>query len=191
VRTSAIVSLALAAALACGPAGDSHADTAHAATVLPAAAADSHPFAVSDSGAGRLRIGMSFAQAAHALGAAVPDTARADTACAYVTFAHVPPGVRLMWVAGHLARVEVSDTTVPTSRGVRVGDTGSRVDSAYRGLVTVSPHKYDPRASYRVVRFASPADSAFRLVFETDSTQRVARYRMGREPEVEWVEGCA
>jgi hypothetical protein len=23
-----------------------------------------------------------------------------------------------------------------------------------------------------------------------DSTQRVSRYRAGREPEVEWVEGC-
>ena len=79
MRTRAIVSLALAAALACGPAGDSHADTARAATALPAAAADSHPFAVSDSGAGPLRIGMSFA---HAVSARAVSGTAAPSACA-------------------------------------------------------------------------------------------------------------
>jgi hypothetical protein len=44
------------------------------------------------------------------------------------------------------------------------------------------PAKYDPLGSYVVVRR--------RIVFEMDSTQRVTRYRAGREPEVEWVEGC-
>lgn len=186
----ALVALAVVAALACRSAADSRADSVRATTESSADTA-SRAFAVSDSGAGTLRIGMSFAQAARALGAPVPDTSSADTACAYVAVHGTPAGVRLMWVAGHLARLEVSDSTVPTTRGARVGDSASRVDSLYRGRISVSPHKYDPRASYRIVRFAAPADSAFRLVFETDSTQRVARYRVGREPEVEWVEGCA
>jgi hypothetical protein len=186
----ATIALAAVAAFACRPAADSRPDTARSLSAsTPVTTA--HPFAVTDSGAGALRIGMTFAQAARALGDPVPDTSSADSACAYVVLSGVPAGVRLMWVSGHLARVEVVDTLVPTSRGVRVGDAATRVDSAYRGLVTVTPHKYDPRASYRVVRSESPADSAFRLVFETDSTQRVARYRAGREPEVEWVEGCA
>ena len=34
------------------------------------------------------------------------------------------------------------------------------------------------------------ADSGFEVVFETDS-QRVTRYRAGRLPEVEYVEGCS
>ena len=36
----------------------------------------------------------------------------------------------------------------------------------------------------------TPADTTRRLVFETDGA-RVLRYRAGRRPEVEWVEGCS
>lgn len=189
MRLRATASLAVLAALACRPA-DSHADSTLA---LPdtSSATRAGAWIVTDSGAGDLRIGMTFAQAARAAGATVPDTSRADSSCAYVALDGVPHGARLMWVEGHLARMEVVDSTIPTARGVRVGDRQERVDSLYRGLITVSPHKYDPRASYRIVRFPAPGDSAFRLVFETDSTRRVARYRVGREPEVEWVEGCA
>lgn len=188
----ALVPLMLLSAVACRPGADRRADSPGAAPAETAAAVVTvAPWAASDSGAGRLRIGMTFAQAASALHAPVPDTSKADSACAYVALDGVPPGMRLMWAGGHLARIEIIDAAIPTVRNARVGDTKARVDSLYRGVVTISPHKYDPRASYLLVRPPEPSDSAFRIVFETDSTQRVARYRVGREPEVEWVEGCA
>ena len=59
----------------------------------------------------------------------------------------------------------------------------------YSGRVTVEPHKYTD-GHYLVVRPSAPADSAFRLIFETDGT-RVTRFRSGLQPQVAWIEGCA
>ena len=95
-----------------------------------------------------------------------------------------------MWVAGTLARIEILTPELPTDRGARVGDSGARLDSLYGRRATTMPAKYDPHGSYVVVRPAHATDSTRRLVFETDSTRHVTRYRAGREPEVEWVEGC-
>ena len=81
--------------------------------------------------------------------------------------------------------------SLPTDRGARIGDTQARIEQLYRGRVVAMPAKYDPRGKYLVVRPIPPADSSRRIVFETDSTTRVTRYRVGREPEVEWVEGCS
>jgi hypothetical protein len=60
---------------------------------------------------------------------------------------------------------------------------------AYPGHVTATSHKYVPGGQYLMVRPGSPADSALRIVFETDSGH-VTRFRSGRMPEVEWVERC-
>jgi hypothetical protein len=189
MKRRAIALLLAASAIGCRAADRGPADSTRVATGV--AATPASPWAVSDSGAGPLHIGMTLVHAAKQLRVATPDTSNADPACAYLALGGVPKGLRLMWVSGRLARIEVADATLPTDRGARVGDTHARIDSLYRELVTVSPHKYDPRASYLIVRSPVAADSTLRLVFETDSTQRVARYRAGREPEVEWVEGCA
>jgi hypothetical protein len=79
--------------------------------------------------------------------------------------------------------------TVPTSAGARIGDTEATIKKLYKGQVTVSPHKYTD-GHYLTVVPKAPADSAFRIVFETDGT-RVLQYRGGRRPQVEYVEGCA
>jgi hypothetical protein len=93
-----------------------------------------------------------------------------------------------MVVNGQVARVEVSNAAVATTAGARVGDTEARITALYPGRVQTTPHKYTD-GRYLTVRGAA-ADSVHRLVFETDG-QRVTRYRGGRMPEVEWVEGCS
>jgi hypothetical protein len=93
-----------------------------------------------------------------------------------------------MVVGGQVARVEVSDSAVATTAGARIGDTEARINRLYSGRVQTTPHKYTD-GRYLTVR-GSGADSVHRLVFETDG-QRVTRYRGGRMPEVEWVEGCS
>ena len=148
------------------------------------------PWAVSDSGAGVLRIGMTRDELARALHRAPPAHSNADSGCAYADIEGLPAGMRTMWVAGTLARIEILTPELPTDRGARVGDSGARLDSLYGRRATTMPAKYDPHGSYVVVRPAHATDSTRRLVFETDSTRHVTRYRAGREPEVEWVEGC-
>jgi hypothetical protein len=102
-----------------------------------------------------------------------------------------PPGtpVMLMFVSDTLVRVDVRDGSVTTAEGARVGDTEARIEELYAGRVTTTPHKYTgPTGHYLTV--SVPSLPANLLVFETDG-RRVTLYRVGRKPEVEWVEGCA
>ena len=146
-------------------------------------------WAVTDSGAGVLRIGMTRDQLALDMHAAVPKHTRADSGCAYLAVPGIPAGMRTMWVAATLARIDIGAPKLPTDRGVSVGDKAAKVEQLYRGSVTVMPAKYDPHGKYLVVK-AGP-DTTRRIVFETDGATRITRYRVGREPEVEWVEGCS
>jgi hypothetical protein len=64
----------------------------------------------------------------------------------------------------------------------------SRVIEFYKGRTKVEPHEYmAPEGHYVLV--LGP-DGKAQLVFETDGGKVVA-YRAGRQPEVEWVEGCS
>ena len=132
--------------------------------------------------------GMTVEEARAALGAELSEPT--DSQCGYITAAAGPSGVRFMVVDGHVVRVEVRDSTVATDAGARVGDPEERVESLYRGRVKVTPHKYTQGGHYLTVTPATPADSQFRLVFETDSG-KVTTYRAGLLPMVEWVEGCS
>jgi hypothetical protein len=89
----------------------------------------------------------------------------------------------------YLERVDVDTTGVLTAEGAGVGDSESRVLELYRGRVRVEPHKYSgPEGHYLVVTRST--DTLFLIIFETDG-KRVERYRAGRRPAVEFVEGCA
>jgi hypothetical protein len=91
-----------------------------------------------------------------------------------------------MFAGDTLVRIE-SDSAVATDDGARVGDSEAAIDSLYGAGVQRRPHKYTD-GRYLIV--PSPRDSALRLVFETDGA-RVTRFRAGRLPQVEWVEGCS
>lgn len=130
---------------------------------------------------------MSVAEARATLGGQLPEPKSRE--CDHVRPPVGPGGVLIMTVGGQVARVEVSDTTVSTSAGARVGDSEARINALYPGRVQTTPHKYID-GHYLIVRGGPGADSIYRLVFETDG-QRVTRYRGGRMPEVEWVEGCS
>ena len=140
---------------------------------------------VTFSGAGQLRVGMTAAEARRVLG--VPATKSASpNDCTYLD-TKGRSRVYVMLVRDTVARLDVRDSTMVTDAGARIGDTESRVMELYRGRVKTEPHKYVD-GHYLIV--ASPADSMRRLVFETDG-KRVTSYRVGRMPEVMWVEGCS
>jgi hypothetical protein len=199
VRPAEALSLAMFLALAaCGPRTDRTSDdhgspppSAGTSTSSAAKSADSSnasPWRANARGIGPVQVGMTEAEARSALGGAFPKPAGSGE-CAYVTIEAAPGAPRAMLVGGRIARLEVRDSAIATDRGARVGDTESYIQELYPGRVSVQPHKYT-NGHYLVVTPAAPADSAFRIVFETDST-RVTQYRMGRLPEVEWVEGCS
>jgi hypothetical protein len=89
---------------------------------------------------------------------------------------------------GQLARIDVSSPSVATAEGARVGDSEAQVLQLYSGRAQVQPHKYGgPNDHYLVVY---DRDRSHALVFET-LDGKVTRYRAGKLPEAEYVEGCS
>ena len=114
--------------------------------------------------------------------------AGADTAsCRYVQWRGAPPGVRVMVEGGRIARVDVDSAGVRTAGGAGIGDTEDEVQRLYSGHVSVTPQKYVDGHYLTVTPNA--ADSGYAIVFET-SGGKVTRFRAGRRPQVEYVEGC-
>ena len=151
----------------------------------PASARSGAANGVGFTGISPLRIGMTAAEARQALG--MPASSAKSGECSYLdtkgrTHAFV------MLVRDTVVRLDVRDSSLATAAGARVGDAESRGLGLYRGRVKSEPHKYVPNGHYLIV--ASPSDSTRQLVLETDG-KRVTAWRIGRLPEVRWVEGCS
>jgi len=110
-------------------------------------------------------------------------------ACQYVRSGGWPAGVSVMLAQGRVARIDIDSTGVRTRDGIGVGDPTSRIPEVYGARAAETPHKYVTGGKYYTVAGPSPTDSSYRIVFETESG-RVTRFRVGRLPEVEWVERC-
>ncbi len=183
-RTKHVALVALVALVACDSRPSRGADTA---AEPPADTPVS--WTVDAQGIGRVRTGISVAQLGEALGAEVKPVYDFNPSCTHVTPPGLPGGVRLMIVDDTVARVEVDSAGILTAEGAGVGDTESSVILLYQGRVEVQPHKYTgPTGHYLVV--TPPDDTLHRLIFETDG-ERILRYRAGRIPAVQFVEGCA
>jgi len=135
-------------------------------------------------GVGRARIGTTMTQLRDI--GPIPDEPAA-AGCRIIPLEWLPAGVRVMLSHDTIARVDVDSTsTVRTVDGAGVGDSETRIRQLYTKVQT-QPHKYVTNGHYLSV--ASPNDSTRRIVFETDGIT-VRRYRVGRQPEVDFVEGC-
>ena len=150
-----------------------------------------HEWTATDRGAGPLRIGMTVADLETALGGRLAEASTSGE-CRFFHPTQAPAGLYLMLVAGQLARIDVNAPTVPTAAGARVGDDEARLEALYRDRLAATPHKYVVGGRYLTVGPVPPDDRhpGYRIVFETDG-RRVTSYRVGRRPEVEWVERCS
>ena len=184
----------LAATTACSDAERETARTPAPSSAQPATPRAPQPasptsgWTVSPTGIGSVRAEMTLAQASRQVGAELT-LPPASPRCTYVQPIAGLDSVMFMVVDGRIARVDVTGGRIATYEGARIGDSEERIESLYAGRVEEQPHKYTD-GHYLVVRPAVRADSAYRIVFETDG-RRVTRYRSGRLPEVMWVEGCS
>lgn len=87
------------------------------------------------------------------------------------------------------SRIDVRVPEVTAPGGGKVGMTGSEIRSLYGGRVEEEPHKYDPAG--KVLRVSDAGGGTGVLVFETDGADRVAEWRVGVPPQVDYVEGCS
>lgn len=167
--------------------GPASADQGQAAP--PSAAGPADRWTIRSDGVGAVTFGMSLAEARAALGESLSG-APSDGSCGFVVPPGAPAGVRFMVEQGKVVRVDVDSSGVRTQAGTEVGMSEGDVRGRYATALRVQPHKYHPKGRYLVVQGTAPADSARRLIFETDG-ERVVRYRAGITPAVEYVEGCA
>jgi hypothetical protein len=197
----ATTALALAA---CGGETPAPADPAAPVPTIdappPAPAVD--PNALTSTGWGPLKIGMTLTEVTAAAG---PDSNPGAVGGAEPEFcdqfrpANAPEGILVMIENGTLTRislVELSD--LKTDKGLGIGDTAAAVKTAYGAAATASGHKYqDAPAEYITVWDGGPRaepyvqDEAARgLVYEIDGTGKVGAIHAGG-PSIQYVEGCA
>ena len=145
-------------------------------------------FTIAPDSYGPLRVGMTVAQAASALGGGFAAPKGYSGGCGYAVLVKAPSGLAVMLNDGKIARFEIRRGGIKTTEGARIGDSETRIKSLYAGRVTSTPHKYVTGGHYLTV-VPPGADSGFRIVFETNGT-KVTEYRSGKTPEVEQVERC-
>lgn len=194
--------MAVVTCTACAPAdraaGDSSAaatDSAGASPVAPkpsptSPAPNDTPLSwtVNPNGVRGVRVGMRSADVRTALGLA-PAPPFAPGTCEYLDASALPVRLYFMTKSDTLVRIDVRDSTLATREGARVGDSEARIKSVYGSAVRIEPHKYTgPKGHYLVVTPAN--DTTHLIIFETDG-ERVTMFRVGRKPEVSYVEGCS
>ncbi|HET7274884.1 MAG TPA: hypothetical protein VFI91_06870 [Longimicrobiaceae bacterium] len=144
---------------------------------------------VTATGVGPIRIGMALDELRGALDGGLREPDSLSAACDYV-FPTDYPAVAVMIVGDTVARIDVDSASIATAEGARVGDEASLVAQLYPAGLSTMPHKYT-EGEYLIVTPSAPADTMNRLIFETSPEGRIDRYRAGRVPEVQWVEGCS
>ncbi|MGA1623511.1 MAG: hypothetical protein ACO36E_12410 [Synechocystis sp.] len=143
---------------------------------------------VSLRGINGISIGMTRQEAQAVSGQ--PLVGDGNSACAYYTIPTVP-GLAFMVTQGRIARIDILDNSpITTLSGAKIGDTESRIKALYPGKIQVEPHKYDRQGHYLVFVPQDAVDKNYRLIFETNGNV-VTRWRVGKLPEVAWVEGCS
>lgn len=149
------------------------------------------------NGIGPIRVGMTVDEASKSAGVKLiksgsggPD----EYECSYVHPQVAPKEIGFMVVKGRIARVDINNKRMTTLRGAKIGNSQEQIMKLYPGQIKVTPHHYvsAPPQNGKYLTFVpkDAADKNYRLVFET-SKNRVDRFRSGKLPEVEYIEGCS
>jgi len=144
---------------------------------------------VNPRGIGPIAAGMTLDQANAATGNRLV-LRPAMEECDFIRIRDWPDGPLIMVERGTISRIDIVRTSpITTEAGAKIGDTEARIEALYPGRVQVQPHKYTD-GRYLVVTPSGTGEQAYRIVFETDGS-KVLRYRSGRMPAVQYVEGCS
>ncbi len=145
---------------------------------------------VSGDGFGPVQFGMKVDEAEKALGVKLEqDNYTDDDSCRYFTPVKGFAGLAFMTANGIVVRVDVAEgQDITTDTGAKIGDSEQRVLDLYKGRVRVEPHFYGGLPNHYLKVLGAKGETS--LVFETDGA-KVTNYRAGREPQVQYVEGCS
>ena len=143
-----------------------------------------------------LRPGMTVSEASRAAGVRLIKTlsaGRTEEYCAYFEAQGGPKGISFMVINNRIPRIDISNKQVTTIKGAKIGDTEDRIFSLYPGQIKATRHPYVglPPHNGKYLTFVpkDAVDKNYRIIFETRSN-RVERFRSGKLPEIEYIEGC-
>ncbi|SON93336.1 conserved exported hypothetical protein [Xanthomonas citri pv. fuscans] len=162
--------------------------TAPAGTFPPHTQPDPAALARMD-GYGDLRFGMDASQARAAWGGDLRGEAATDGGCYLLRPQWASDARRFgfMFEGGQLVRFQTSEPKETAPGGGKVGMNLAQLRALYPDGLTEQPHKYIPGAL--TLRLPGAATQTA-LVLETDADGKVASWRVGRPPQVDYVEGC-
>ena len=149
---------------------------------------------VNFGGYGAARFNDDAAAVRHAVGQPLDAAPPPDdpAACHYLLSRPRGPdgfGLAFMMEGGKFVRYDVDTPAIVAPGGLAVGMRAQDVQTAFGTQVDVQPHKYVDAGEVLVVRPADGGES--RLVFETDGRGIITAWRIGLEPQVQYVEGCS
>jgi hypothetical protein len=140
---------------------------------------------ITPKGIGAVKAGMSLDEVRVVMHDNLAIPAKVDE-CQYIRPKKGGQGVAFMFEKNTLSRVDVTSGSSKTVEGVGIGDTEAKINSVYSGRVKSGPAKY---GNGHTLVVTPKNGSDYRIVFETDGS-KVTKFRSGREPAVEYVEGC-
>ncbi len=97
--------------------------------------------------------------------------------------------VILMIEGKRLVRYDVRNDRIAAPGGGKVGMSLGQLQTLYPDRGDLTPHKYDERGHNLRVRPA--ADGGAVVNFEIDGDGKVTAWRVGKTPQVDYVEGCS
>lgn len=144
------------------------------------------------NGIGPIRVGMTLQEAANATGYPISTQGLYDSEdCDYYEAIGSPDGVSFMVSNGRIVRVDIDTKTITTSSGAGIGSSTEAIKALYPGKIKSSNHEYITGGHYLRFVPTDAADQEYRIVFETDASGKVTRFRSGFKDPVGYVEGCS
>ena len=147
---------------------------------------------VGTNGIGPVHVGMTASEAETAAGRTIIIRKNVlGGTCTYASFRGLD-GVDFMLIKGIIERVDISNRAISTLRGAAIGDTETRIRNLYPGQTKTTRHPYARRNDGHYLTFCPKdrEDQDDRVIFET-SEGLVRRFRSGRVPSVDAIEGCS
>lgn len=104
------------------------------------------------------------------------------------TTAAVPSDFAFMFEGGKFVRYSTEKDIETAPGGGKVGMMEEQIAALYPGRIEEQPHKY---VDGRYLRIKSDTGDHGVLIFEADDKGTVTSWRVGVEPQIDYVEGCS
>ncbi len=108
-----------------------------------------------------------------------------NTSCAYARIEDEQGLLLFMIVDEKIARIDVRESKHRLPNGLGIGSSADEIKNLYGDKTSIFPNKYDPNVKDYEVSLSKDRGLVFNV-----RDDKVHAYRLGKIPEVNWVEGC-